>query len=108
MTGLRWFVFGCVVSAMLFLMAAAAYAHEWFTGQENPVTSARCCNGSDCTLIEDKDWSLGAGEVVVRWRDGRDYSMPASQIQPSQDKAGRAAACVWNGVLRCFFVPVSY
>lgn len=85
-----------------------AHSHEWFSGQQNPVTSARCCNQSDCLVIDDKDWSLSAGQVSVRWRDGREYSMPASQMQPSQDKAGRAAACVWNGALRCFFLPVSY
>lgn len=101
-----------IVTALLYLSWIAltpAMAHEWFSGQENPVTTARCCNNSDCQPIDNEAWWEDEhGIIYVRWRNGVTYAIPANQALPSQDKEGRAAACVWAGKLRCFFMPVNF
>jgi hypothetical protein len=87
----------------------SASAHEWFVNQANPVTAARCCNGSDCLVIENEAWWEDEhGIIYVRWKNGVTYAIPANQAQPSQDKEGKAAACVWANQLRCFFMPVNF
>lgn len=87
----------------------SANAHQWFSNQVNPVTEARCCNNSDCVVIEtDAWWEDEYGIIYVRWRNGATYAIPADQALPSQDKEGKAAACMWGGKLRCFFMPVNF
>ncbi len=100
-----------IVAAVLYLSWVAltpAMAHEWFTGAKNPVTNARCCDGSDCILIENEDWYERDGLIYVKWRNGALYSIPVDQAQPSQDKQGKAAACVWANQLKCVFLPLGY
>lgn len=96
------------VGGWLFVGPPRAHSHEWFAGKSNPVTGYGCCGGSDCEEINDDAWSIGDGQISVKWRDGQTYSMPASQMMPTEDKAGRAAACVWGKQLKCFFGPLSY
>jgi hypothetical protein len=99
-----------LITALLYLGWIAltpAQAHEWFSGQRNPVSGYGCCNGSDCHLIETEDWWEEAGLIWVRMA-GKTWSIPADQAQPSQDKDGKAAACIWGGQLRCFFMPVNF
>lgn len=95
-----WFSFLCWLNV-------PAQSHEWFSRQRNPVSGVSCCNGSDCHLIETSEWWEERGLIFVRWA-GKTWSMPASQSQPSQDKTGKAVACIWNGALRCFFMPVNF
>lgn len=100
-----------LAAAVLFAIwvsGSPAMAHEWFTNQANPVTTARCCNNSDCVVIENESWWEENGFIFVKWRNGKTYTIPANQAAPSQDKQGRAAACVWAGKLRCFFMPVNF
>jgi hypothetical protein len=89
------------------IVIRSASAHEWYSGQRNPVNGYGCCNGSDCHLIETEDWWEEAGVIYVR-RNGATWAIPADQAQPSQDKNGKAAACIWGGKLRCFFMPVNF
>lgn len=83
-----------------------AQAHEWFTGKRNPGTNESCCNSVDCRVIGIDDWWMADGQVFVKWSDGRTYSMPAAQAQPTEDPKGRPAACVLAGRLRCAFIPL--
>lgn len=92
-----------IVAAVLYLSWVTmtdAQAHQWFSGKRNPVTGYGCCSGTDCHLIETEDWWEEGGLIHVRWA-GKEWTMPADQAEPSQDKEGRAAACIWNGQLRC-------
>lgn len=96
-----------VLALSLALCPAIAEAHDWFTGKKT-ANGQSCCNGLDCTEIEDKDWWQKDGAIFVRWSNGVIYAMPAGEAQPSESKEGKAAACVYNGRLRCFFLPVAY
>lgn len=106
--------FACVIVGLLFclamgLFARPAKAHEWFTHQRNPVTGALCCYGGptgDCQAVEDEDWWRDGASWAVRKR-GVVYRIPANQAQPSQDRSGKAFACIMAGQLRCFFLPVN-
>lgn len=71
-------------------------------------TGSGCCDGSDCWEIEHDEW--GGPENGSYWvrRDGQIYTIPQSHAQPSESKKGRAAACIMNGYLRCFFIPLAY
>lgn len=91
----------------LALLSTPATAHEWFSSKKTSSGSS-CCNKVDCVEIEETDWWQEGNAYVVRWRDGLLYYIPAEQAQPSESKEGKAAACVWNGRLRCFFLPVAY
>ena len=92
-------------------------AHDWFTNQKNPVTHESCCWGEsmpeamrDCQVLEIDDWTVEGDEYVFVWpKDGKTYRFPKSQALPSQDRKGRAAACIapWNGKARCFFTPMT-
>lgn len=84
-----------------------AKAHDWFTNKSNPITHNSCCNGTDCKVIADVDWWREGDNYLVRWFDGKTYSIPATQALPSEDRTGKAAGCVWGGALRCFFLPVT-
>jgi len=89
--------------------ADPAWAHEWFTGKQNPKTLWSCCYGGpsgDCQPVDEADWWREGAEYKVR-KDGVIYSIPADQAQASLDPQGRAAACIMAGVLRCFFVPLN-
>lgn len=88
------------------LWARPAKAHEWFSDAKNPVTKAYCCNETDCRVLADDRWWREGGNYVVRWDDGKVYSIPVEQAMPSQDRQGRAAGCVWGGMLKCFFIGV--
>lgn len=102
-------LFLLIVAAISYLSwVQTANSHEWFSNQVNPSTNARCCNNSDCVPIDNEDWWEENGFIFVKWRNGKTYTIPASQSAPSQDKEGRAAACVWAGRLRCFFMPVNF
>ena len=104
-----WPLFALLAAAWVHLLQVPfAHSHEWFTGAKNPVTNARCCDGSDCILIENEDWYEQGGLIYVKWRNGALYSIPADQAQPSQDKQGKAAACVWANQLKCFFMPLNF
>lgn len=91
----------------LALTASAASAHQWFTNKKT-ASGQSCCNNRDCREIEDKDWWQDGNAYSVRWSDGLVYYIPADQAQPSESREGKAAACVYNGKLRCFFVPLAY
>lgn len=98
----------CRILLIFALLASGqAIAHEWFTDRYNPVTGVHCCSGADCVVIPDEAWWQEGKDIKVRWMDGKVYSMPLAQALPSEDKQGRAAACVWGGQLRCFFLPVT-
>lgn len=87
----------------------SAKAHEWFNHQRNPVTGWLCCNGGptgDCQTIEDVDWWREGNDYAVR-KHGVVYKLPIGHALPSQDRNGKAAACILNGRMLCFFLPVS-
>lgn len=87
----------------------AVRAHDWFDGVKNPVTNQLCCYGGlngDCQPVAEENWWREGGRYFVRHGD-QTYSIPADQAQPSQDRQGRAAACILYGQLRCFFVPLN-
>jgi hypothetical protein len=77
-----------------------ALAHEWLSGQRDPLTGVGCCNDKDCHpqpfgAVEPVKggWLIRAtGEV---WPEGRQLW--------SQD--GRYWVCIWGGKTRCLFVP---
>lgn len=57
--------FGCLPMAALFIVAVAAvvwftpsvFAHESYTGRNDPVTTLGCCGGSDCAPVPlTADW----------------------------------------------------
>lgn len=104
-----WPLFALLFAAWAYLLLQVPFAqsHEWFSGKRNPVTGYGCCSGTDCHLIETEDWWEEGGLIHVRWA-GKEWTMPADQAEPSQDKGGRAAACIWNGQLRCFFTPLNF
>jgi hypothetical protein len=95
------------VGALFALIASPAATHEWFSGKRNPANGMVCCNEVDCMALDDGAWRREGDLYVVRWQDGRDYSIPAREALPSQDRQGRAAACVMHGKMRCFFLPTA-
>lgn len=105
-----WPLYLILGAAWVFLLTRIepAHSHEWFSGKYNPGTNERCCDLQDCRVIGDEDWWTEGGKIFVKWSDGRTYSMPASQAQPTEDPQGRPAACVLSGRLRCAFIPLSY
>lgn len=49
-------VFLCVL-ALAMLTSRGAYAHESYTGRNDPVTTLGCCGGGDCAPVPlDADW----------------------------------------------------
>ena len=91
----------------LALLASPAAAHEWFINKKS-ASGQSCCNNRDCFEIEEGDWWQEGNAYVVRWKDGLLYYIPAGEAQPSESREGKAAACVYNGKLRCFFLPIAY
>jgi hypothetical protein len=112
MTAIRWIGFIVLMTLWLAFLCwysvGQVHAHEWFTGKRNPATNEGCCNHVDCRIITNDDWWMEGGFIKVKWSDGRVYSMPASQAQPTEDREGRPAACVLAGRLRCAFIPLGY
>lgn len=107
---IAWAVLAALFLLCLYMsFTTRVLAHEWFINKHNPVTQEWCCSGDphtgDCKVIADADWWQRDGLIFVRWVDGREYAIPAAQALPSQDRQGRAAACVLGGRLRCFFLP---
>lgn len=94
--------------AMLASASAPATAHDWFTDKVDARTGYSCCNNEDCHVIDEEFWWQEGKEYKVKWFDGQVYSIPANLAQPSQDKTGKAAACVYKGELRCFFIPAMF
>lgn len=114
------FDLGFLVAVLIFVAAIAclviglwarpARAHDWYSGSRNPVSGILCCYGGptgDCTTLADDQWWREGDRYVVRWSDGKVYSIPVSHALPSQDHEGRAAACVLGGFLRCFYLPTT-
>lgn len=102
-------IVGAVACLVIALFASPARAHDWFTNQRNPVTGALCCYGGptgDCQAVEEDDWWRDGAAWAVRKR-GVVYRIPSNQAQPSQDRTGKAFACIMAGQLRCFFLPVN-
>lgn len=100
-----------LVSMTLFYLTAfctIANSHEWYMDKRNPVTHYGCCDGEDCKVITEDMWWQEGKDIKVRWFDGEVYSIPANQALPSEDRMGRAAACVLYGNLRCFFLPAMF
>lgn len=89
------------------LTVVPSHGHEWFLNKKT-ASGQSCCNGVDCREIEDADWWQDGNAYSVRWSDGLVYYIPVDAAQPSESKDGKAAACIYNGRLRCFFVPLSY
>lgn len=114
MSWTKGLIYGAIVATIIALFSIAftreARAHEWFSHQKNPVTHMPCCFGGpagDCQVIEEDQWWTKDGKIFVRWFDGNVYSIPANQALPSQDKKGKAAACILNGRFYCFFLPLA-
>jgi hypothetical protein len=81
---------------------------EWLDGKTKlSGDNASCCNGRDCWEIEDTEWWQRDGAYWVT-RLGKVYAIAAGRAQPSESKTGKAAACIHDGELLCFFVPVTY
>ncbi|WP_342360988.1 hypothetical protein [Terrarubrum flagellatum] len=99
-----------IVRLVAFLLLAVVpagrtAAHDWYTNKKNPVTRIPCCDDLDCHVIDNGDWWRKGDLYYVRWTNGMVYSIPVEQALPSEDPDGKAAACVLEGWLRCFFVP---
>lgn len=81
---------------------------EWLGGKAQVFgNNGSCCDGKDCWEIEDTDWWEENGLYRVK-RDGKVYSILTGHAQPSESKKGKAAACIHNGEILCFFLPVTY
>lgn len=111
MSWTKGLIYGAIVAAIIFCISVAwnatAKAHEWFTQKYNPVSKVHCCSGVDCFVIAEEKWWQEGKTIKVQWFDGNTYSIPINQALPSEDRQGRAAACVWGGRLQCFFLPVN-
>lgn len=104
---------GAIIAGLL--GSTKARAHDWFLDKRNPRTLESCCYGEsrppadqDCQPLEIDDWSYEGDAFVFVWpKDGKRYRFPRADALPSQDRRGRAAACVLNGRVRCFFLPTT-
>lgn len=102
----------CIFVGVLYLtfiaMLTPARSHDWFMQKRNPVTNGSCCYGTganpDCLPVADEDWWRDGTNWAVR-RNGVVYRIPASQAMPTEDKQGRAFACILSGRFLCFFLP---
>lgn len=115
-----------VVTALVavFLCAAPAVSHEWYSKRVDPVTGGRCCGGSDCAqlVIEPGVLSSEADGYRIRLTLAQalrlnphrlspvDTLIPWARIQPSED--GNFHMCIppnTNPAMRsdiyCFFAP---
>ncbi len=89
-------------------------AHDWFTGQRDPVTKVECCGNSDCHAVDD--------HLVRELADGgylylpRGWTIPWDRVQHSPDfsyyicesaefldRRVDRGALEWSMV--CFFAP---
>jgi hypothetical protein len=76
-------------------LVAGAWAHDWYTGQRNPVTGASCCGTNDCVPLEPGDLKVEGSDYVFRYPlNGKSYRIPMNQALPSRDS--RVHACVWG------------
>lgn len=101
----------CIIAAAIACLFAAfatankAKAHDWFTDKVNPVTKNLCRNHTDCHVIPIYDLWQDGNDWVVLW-DGKEWRIPQTQAQPTEDAKGRPAACIWGGQIRCVFIPL--
>lgn len=98
--------------ALLIAGSLPASAHDWFSGQRDPVRGHSCCGGADCfELSADDVQPIGDGGFRFRhpftgpnvW-----HTIEAARVQPS--RTGNYAGCVWGvgaegGPKTCGFAP---
>jgi hypothetical protein len=115
-----------ILGAAFLAHARRATAHEWFTKRNDPAYNTGCCGGSDCRPIP-IDWvreKQGGYQVTMTLEQARtvnpsamapvDAFVPYARVQPSEDKEGRFAVCIFandrsapRGGVICFFAPAT-
>src|SRR5262245_7610584 len=91
---------GLLVLGMVITMHEHAYAHEWYSGERNPVTDVDCCGGKDCAPIAASRVQHNSWGYII---DGR-WFIQQEETSPSKDQDYHI--CISGGELRCFFYPV--
>lgn len=124
--------FGCLPMAALFIVmvaavvwfAPSAFAHESYTGRNDPVTTLGCCGGSDCAPVPlDADYVQPVKEgyrvtltveqaqhfnkyasqpidVVVPWRR---VMVIGTTLKPYIGQPALYHICIVTNQLRCLF-----